>query len=163
VVEIALQRASFWGIIAGGVAEKGGEVLSTAAAVMGCVDSKPLEAFEGWWKVSVAGVNDNPVSKVGIRSRELSAYDFAAEGLNDVDASPSVLGRPAQFVRPQSLYLGGREDAGGVMDKATPRVRRALNVPAQFHTIQDALNASNDGDVIRISEGRCVLLPSLSS
>ena len=125
---------------------------------MGCVDSKPLDALsalEGWWKVPFAPINTKPSSKVGLKSRELAAFDWAQEGLGDVDASPSVLNTPAQFVRKDSLYLGG-VDGEQEAKMTSPVERRALSVgtSGQFSTVQDALDAANDGDVIRISEGR---------
>jgi len=125
---------------------------------MGCVDSKPLDALnalEGWWK---APINNKPSSKVGLKSRELAAFDWAQEGLGDVDASPSVLNTPAQCVRQGSLYLGGL-DGDGEAESTAPVARRALSVgpTGQFSTVQDALDAANDGDVIRISEGRSTL------
>jgi len=122
---------------------------------MGCVDSKPLDALEGWWKVPFSPISNKPSSKVGLKSRELAAYDWAQEGLGDSDASPSVLGTPAQFVRKNSLYLGGIHGEEHE-EQAPPIPRRALSVgpSGQFRTIQDALDDANDGDVIRISEGR---------
>eukprot|EP00293_Proteomonas_sulcata_P009411 CAMPEP_0184289884 /NCGR_PEP_ID=MMETSP1049-20130417/2257_1 /TAXON_ID=77928 /ORGANISM="Proteomonas sulcata, Strain CCMP704" /LENGTH=442 /DNA_ID=CAMNT_0026596863 /DNA_START=166 /DNA_END=1494 /DNA_ORIENTATION=- len=120
---------------------------------MGCCESKDggLAGLSqiGEWPLSGWSSARLPNSSVGLLSRELQAYDFAAEAAF-LDASPSVVGRPAQMVRPHSI-------GPHVLEKqpsASVPAKKALSVPQDYKLIQDALDAANDGDVIRIGTGR---------
>lgn len=86
-------------------------------------------------------------SAVGILARELSAYEFASEQY--------VLEYTAQ-IAPLSAgrHHAPRAPGAGELPDKTTRKAATLNVPADYRSVQDALDAAEDGDVVRLAPGR---------
>lgn len=80
-------------------------------------------------------------------ARELSAYDFASEMF-----ALSYTQQPATPSKMQGAGQGGCSVGFGA-HIAKPR-KTTHNVPLDFATVQDAIDAAQDGDVVRISPGR---------
>lgn len=104
---------------------------------MGCFESRDLAGWTnastgmGEWPWRSGGA---PSSSVGLQAPELQAYDFDHNAISD-RASPRDVSRTMQ------------------MNGTVNRAQRKLEVPDKYKSIEDALDAAQDGDVIRIRNG----------